>query len=137
MRILIVDDETLSRDRCERILKELEYFDITKVSSGEEAIQVSKVKSFDIIFCDIQMEGINGIDTASILSLQNPSLFIIFTTAYSLYAVDSYKVNAIDFLLKPISEDSVKKALDKVLSSKVDMLQDNDDVIIATRSTCI
>lgn len=113
-RVIIVDDEPLALDVMETYIDKLPSLEL--VARCENAIQAFDVLSreeVDIMFLDIQMPQLTGIDFLK--SLSNPPL-VIFTTAYPNYAIEGYELNVIDYLLKPISFERFMKAVNKALS---------------------
>lgn len=113
---LIVDDEPLAIQLIKKHLEHFHQFDV--VAECENAIDASLVlqsKSIDLIFLDIHMPEITGIDF--IKSLQNKP-DIIITSAYKEYAVDGFDLDVIDFLLKPITFNRFFKAINKYLATK-------------------
>lgn len=111
IRTLIVDDEPLALDVMETYLERLEGFElVARCQNALEALELIKKGDIDLVFLDIQMPQLTGIELVK--SLSNPPL-IIFTTAYSNYAVEGYELNVIDYLLKPISFDRFVKAANK------------------------
>jgi len=112
MKCMIVDDEPLAIDVLESHLTKFENLElVAKCSNALEAAQILKMKEVDLLFLDIQMPEITGIDFLK--SLDNPPL-VVFTTAYSEYAAEGFELDAIDYLLKPISFDRFEKAIRKV-----------------------
>lgn len=116
IRTLIVDDEFLARERLKKLLAIYpEIRVISEARNGEEAINEIKNKQFQLVFLDVQMPGINGIEV--IQHLQNGSIkmpLTVFTTAHDEYALKAFDTNAIDYLLKPFEKDRFKKAIEKV-----------------------
>lgn len=111
IKVIIVDDEPLAQDVLESHISNLDNLDlVAKCSNALEANQALKDHEVDIMFLDIQMPQITGIDLLK--SLSNPPL-VIFTTAYSDYALEGFELNAVDYLLKPISMDRLLKAVNK------------------------
>lgn len=111
MKVIIVDDEPLAQDVLETYVGQIRDLElVAKCSNAVEANDILKDHDIDLIFLDIQMPQVSGIEFVK--SLSNPPL-IIFTTAYSNYAVDGFELNAIDYLLKPISMDRFMKAVNK------------------------
>lgn len=111
IRCLIVDDEPLAQDILETYVKKIPNLELVgKCSNAIEAMQVLKEESIDLLFQDIQMPEITGLDF--IRSLNNPPQ-VIFTTAYANYAVEGFNLDAVDYLLKPISFDRFLKAVNK------------------------
>jgi DNA-binding LytR/AlgR family response regulator len=111
MNTLIIDDEPLALDVLETYISNMPELNlVARCSNALEANELLRKNQIDLIFLDIQMPQISGVDF--IKALPNPPLFI-FTTAFSNYAVEGYELNAIDYLLKPISMDRFMKAVNK------------------------
>lgn len=109
----IVDDETLARTLIRTHLMQIPELEIVyECSSALEADNYLKTNKVDLLFLDIQMQHLSGIDF--LRSLQNPPK-VIFTTAYSEFALDGYELNIIDYLLKPITFERFYKAVTKAL----------------------
>ena len=112
MKILIVDDEPLARERLQRHLQELDSgYKTILAENGLAALEQSEQHLPDIVLLDIRMPGMDGIETASKLSELETPPAIIFTTAYDEYALDAFDTNAIAYLLKPIRKEKLHKAL--------------------------
>jgi len=123
MKILIVDDEKLASSRVERILKELGYEDITVLNDSVEAMGNITKNKYDLVFLDIQMPEVTGLELANKIIELEPKTFIVFQTAFDEYAIDAFKAGGVDYILKPTTKESIKKALDRVktyLASKPD-----------------
>ncbi len=113
MNTLIIDDEPLALDVLETYIAKMPELNlVARCSNALEANELIRKHPVDLIFLDIQMPQVSGVDF--IKALPNPPLFI-FTTAYSNYALEGYELNAIDYLLKPISLDRFMKAVNKAL----------------------
>jgi DNA-binding LytR/AlgR family response regulator len=124
IRVLIVDDEPLAIEVIENYLANFSQMEIAgKCSDTIQAFQLLQQKTVDLMFLDIKMPGINGTDM--LRSLKNPPK-VIFTTAYSEYALEGYELNAVDYLLKPIPFDRFLRAVDKVYQ-----LPNNNRALIA------
>lgn len=116
MRILIVDDEHLARSRLRRMLEEgSEHSIIGEASDGQEALEKIEDLHPDVVLLDIRMPGIDGLEVARHLIGMDEPPAVIFTTAYDDYALEAFKVNAVDYLLKPIRPEKLKEALHKAL----------------------
>lgn len=112
IKTIIVDDEPLAQDIIETYVTQLPNLElVAKCSNAIEANQVLQNNEVDLMFLDIQMPQLTGIEFMK--SLENPPL-VVFTTAYSEYAVEGFEMNAVDYLLKPISIDRFMKAVNKV-----------------------
>ncbi len=113
---LVVDDEKPAREELIYILNKIEGIKILgQASNGLEALELNDKLRPDIIFLDIQMPEISGMDVARKLMDKRHKPIIIFVTAYDNFAVEAFEVNALDYLLKPISEEILEKRLKKVL----------------------
>jgi DNA-binding LytR/AlgR family response regulator len=112
MNCLIVDDEPLAQDILEiYIHANAQLKLIKKCSTAFEAFEILHQQKIDLLFLDIKMPGLNGIDFLK--SLKQPPV-VIFTTAFSEYAVESYELEAVDYLLKPITQERFDKSLAKL-----------------------
>lgn len=109
---IIVDDEPLAQDVLEKYINNTSRLNlVAKCSTAIQAFEVLHYKKIDLIFLDIKMPGLSGIDFLK--SLKTPPA-VIFTTAFSEYAAASYDLEAIDYLLKPITRDRFNKSLEKL-----------------------
>lgn len=112
IRCLAIDDEPLALRQLAAYLKKVPFFELVdSCQSALEAMSLLEKQEIDVIFIDINMPDLNGLDF--VRSLQNPPM-VVFTTAYQEYAVEGYKVDAIDYLLKPFGMADVLRAADKV-----------------------
>ncbi len=110
---IIVDDEPLALDVLETYLDKMPEINLVqKCNNALEANQALKDHDIDLMFLDIQMPQLTGIDFLK--TLAKPPL-VIFTTAYANYALEGFELNAIDYLLKPISFERFIKATNKAL----------------------
>lgn len=113
IKTLIIDDEPLALDVLETYIEQMPELQLAgRCSNALEANEFLRKNPVDLIFLDIQMPRLSGVDF--IKTLTNPPMFI-FTTAYSEYALEGYELNAIDYLLKPISIDRFMKAVNKAM----------------------
>jgi len=111
LNCLIVDDEPFARQGLEEYVKEVEFLElIAKCESAAKAASFLQEGSVDLIFLDIQMPKLSGIELLKTLS--KPPM-VIFTTAFSEYAVEGYSLDVIDYLLKPIPFNRFLKAAQK------------------------
>lgn len=117
LKTIIVEDETLARNRLKRLLApythEIEL--IGEAENGKRGLELIEALKPDLVFLDIQMPLLSGFEMLSHLSFQP---YIIFTTAYDQYALKAFEKNSIDYLLKPIKEERVKKSIDKLIALK-------------------
>ena len=112
MKILIVDDEPLARQRLQSVIEELDIGHVVAAgSSGEQAIALCESHQPDIVLLDIRMPGMDGIEAAQhIMKLDAPPA-IIFTTAYDEYAIKAFDAHVVDYLLKPIRKQRLQEAI--------------------------
>ena len=124
LRILLVDDEPLARDRLRVLLGDLAVQRPTEVvgeaANGLEALALIRQHSVDVVLADIRMPGMDGIELASHLGRLEKPPAVIFTTAYDNYAVQAFDLNAIDYLLKPVRAQRLLAALQKVPGSPLE-----------------
>jgi two-component system LytT family response regulator len=117
LRCLIADDEAPARKRLERLLAPLVDDDrveiVGQASDGQEAIEAINAGGIDLAFLDVQMPGATGLD---VLDRADPAHrpAVVFTTAYDEYAVQAFEANAVDYLLKPFSEERLEEAVARV-----------------------
>ena len=111
IKTIIVDDEPLALDILEAFIEKMPNLElVARCENAFEANEAINAQQVDLIFLDIQMPQMNGIEFLK--SLQNPPS-VIFTTAFSDYAIEGFELNAVDYLLKPISMDRFMKAVNK------------------------
>src|ERR1700753_1473541 len=113
IRCLLVDDEPLAIALLQQHLGQLDFLEVTATCTNSlKALEVLKRMEVDLMFLDIQMPAINGIDFLKMLR-HPPS--VIITTAYREYALDGYDLDIIDYLLKPITFERFFKAVERFL----------------------
>ncbi|MEN3034592.1 MAG: LytTR family DNA-binding domain-containing protein [Aquificaceae bacterium] len=119
LKILVVEDEPIAVQRITRLISQDARGKVVAVASSvAEAKQLLQKHSPDVIFLDIRLPDGTGLDLAKEVLLLGLKPYIIFTTAYGEYALDAFRVNAVDYLLKPFSLEDLQKALDKVVEKK-------------------
>lgn len=113
MTCAIIDDEPLAAELLASYAHRTTFLDLVGTyNSAIEAMKVIRTNPVDLLFLDIQMPELSGLEFATILS---PKTMIVFTTAFDSYAVESYKVNTVDYLLKPISYEAFLHSANKAL----------------------
>jgi two-component system LytT family response regulator len=113
MRILIVDDERPARDKLRRLLAhEADVTALAEARDGVDALEQVEAFKPDVVFLDIQMPEISGIELAA--SLPAPAPLIVFATAFDEYAIRAFDANAVDYLLKPYDQARLQRALARV-----------------------
>ncbi|MDH3343068.1 MAG: LytTR family DNA-binding domain-containing protein [Gammaproteobacteria bacterium] len=112
MKILIVDDEQLARQRLLHMLSSAnEHTIVGEAANGEQALTLAQNLKPDLVFMDIRMPGMDGLEAAAYINkLENPPA-IIFTTAFSEHALSAFDTNAVGYLLKPIKQEQLDNAI--------------------------
>lgn len=114
-RALIVDDEEPARQRLARLLDHMPQVELVgEAANGEQALELLQTLQPSIIFLDISMPVMNGMQLATIIAEQFPHIHVIFTTAYDEYAIKAFDVNAKDYLLKPIRKERLAQSINKL-----------------------
>lgn len=119
MRAMIVDDEQLAVERIEMILSELGGVDHCRSFLNPwDAYAYAKENPPAIVFLDISMPEINGMKLSGLLHELDPTIDIVFVTGYDEYAVKAFELNALDYLLKPVTVQRMALTLDKIRRRK-------------------
>ncbi|MFD1607064.1 LytR/AlgR family response regulator transcription factor [Oceanobacillus luteolus] len=123
IRAMIAEDEAMARKELMYLLQDEEDILLSPhAESGEELIEQYRLHKPDVIFLDVEMPGMSGVEAAkAITEMKEESPLFIFTTAYDEYAMDAFDIEAIDYLLKPYEEANFKRAISRVrkaISSK-------------------
>ena len=114
LRTVLVDDEQLARDELGYLLSQVGGVEvIAQAGNGLEALSTIGRLQPDLIFLDVQMPGLTGFEVARKLLDDGPPSHIIFVTAYDQHAIEAFEVNAVDYLLKPVDQGRLEKALER------------------------
>ncbi|PWT89309.1 MAG: DNA-binding response regulator [Blastocatellia bacterium] len=114
IKLLIVDDEPLARDRIREMLKDYPEMEvIAEARNGREAVESIAANAPDLVFLDVQMPDLNGFEVLESLSVERMPL-IIFVTAYDQHAIRAFDVHAIDYLTKPFDRRRFADAIERV-----------------------
>jgi two-component system LytT family response regulator len=112
IRAFVVDDEPLAVKRLARMLEETGRVEVAGSSIDPvDALAALGDRAVDVLFLDIEMPGMNGFE---MLGMMEQQPLVVFTTAYDRYALRAFEVNSIDYLLKPVEEAQLARALDKL-----------------------
>ena len=112
IKVLAIDDEPLALQQLVAYIKKVPFLELAgECQSALEAREILNQEPIDAVFCDINMPDLNGMDFVK--SLAAPPL-VVFTTAYSEYAVEGFKVNAVDYLLKPFGLQDFQRAANRL-----------------------
>lgn len=114
LNCVIVDDEPLALNLMESYVKRTPFLKlVSRCSNALEVLQVVRTNAVDLLFLDIQMPELNGLELSRVLDKQ---VKVVFTTAFEQYAFEGFRVDALDYLLKPISYPEFLKAANKALA---------------------
>ncbi len=118
IKVILIDDEDSAREVLRKMLlaSDMDIQILAEVDGVEAAVQAFQSHSPDLIFLDIEMPYQSGFDLFNKINLENTN--VIFTTAYSQYAIKAIKFSALDYLLKPISPKELNEALQKAQKKK-------------------
>jgi two-component system LytT family response regulator len=117
LRVLLVDDEAPARDRLRRLLKDHPFVEcVGEAVHGLDALEKIAELSPDLVFLDIQMPEMDGLAVAAAIGEGGPA--IVFATAFDQHAIRAFELAAVDYLLKPITKDRLKSALERARSSR-------------------
>ncbi len=127
IKAILIDDEPLSREIIKSYLKKILAIEIVdECNDGFEGVKSIQQHQPDLIFLDIQMPKINGFE---MLELIQPMPAVIFITAFDEFALKAFEANAIDYLLKPVSEDRFVKAIQKFLDKSAPVTSKTTDLL--------
>ena len=130
LRAVVVDDEKLARRGLALRLANIAQVEaIAECANGQEALRVIGTESPDLVFLDIQMPGMDGFDLVCELQADTMPL-IIFVTAFDQYAIDAFRIHAVDYLLKPINYEELTAAIDKFKSLKSQLMKPDIDTLL-------
>lgn len=116
LKTIIIDDERLAREELKSVLSKFEAIEIIdEAQNGEEGIEKIESLNPDLIFLDVSMPEMTGFE---MLKKLKEIPHVIFVTAYDEFAVDAFKVNAMDYIMKPVENERVEEAIEKVLSKE-------------------
>jgi DNA-binding LytR/AlgR family response regulator len=117
IKCIIVEDEELAQDVIRRHIQQTDQLELVGVyRNAPEALAGLQTQEVDLMFLDIRLPGMTGLNFLS--SLPDPPL-VVLITAYSEYALESYEFNVIDYLLKPVSFERFSKAIDKIVNGRL------------------
>ncbi len=112
LRVLVCDDELMARKRVLRLLGELAEIEATfECESGEQVLGRLREDDVDVAILDVNMPGMNGIDTVLAMPEERP--YVIFLTAHPEHAVKAFEVGAVDYVLKPVDDARLSKAIER------------------------
>jgi two-component SAPR family response regulator len=140
MKAVLVDDEELALEVLKRLLLKVGDIQITGMytNPNEVKVQISSLEA-DVIFLDLEMGSIHGLQLAEEFEKQNKPVEIVFITAHSQFALEAFEVNAVDYLLKPVSLERLNKTIDKlrkriVTKTSTEAVNTPPDVVLYLRT---
>lgn len=112
LRVLVVEDEQYTRLELTELLGDLpEIGEVTAADSGEAAVRLLGSGSFDAVFLDISMSGLDGMDVARVISMLSAPPAIVFVTASESHAIEAFGIGAVDYLLKPVRPERLVESV--------------------------
>ena len=136
IRCLALEDEPLALSLLEEYINKMPFLELVEsCDNAIDALRILNTTKIDVIFSDIQMNNLTGLELARIIQVMEPEQrpLLVFTTAYDKYALQGYKVDAIDYLLKPFSYEDFLKTASKIkslLDKKVAVVQSSREKFI-------
>lgn len=128
-KTILIDDERLGREELKSLLKEyIEIEIIDEAKNGEEGIEKIMEQKPDLVFLDINMPEINGFD---LLKRLDEIPRVVFVTAYDEYALKAFEMNALDYILKPVDPNRLKKVIDKLIATEEEFI--SEKTVVPTR----
>ncbi|ACL19618.1 response regulator receiver and SARP domain protein [Desulfitobacterium hafniense DCB-2] len=119
IRIAAVDDERHALERFERMVSEVKELELCGLfNTGKQLLAYIKEHPLDVVFLDIEMPGINGLQLSGQILDLNETIDIVFVTAFNQYAVEAFELQAMDYLMKPLSKDRLGKTVKRLLKTK-------------------
>ncbi|WP_276355739.1 response regulator [Cohnella caldifontis] len=114
MRAIVVDDELLVAEQIDRMLVNAGVKVLGRCVNPHEALGMAKALQPDVLFLDIEMPELSGLEIAERVYADKLDMEVVFITAYNQYALDAFRVNALDYLLKPVMEEDLQRSLERV-----------------------
>lgn len=116
IKAILIDDEKPSLRELQYFLKEYKEIEICGIfTNAEEGLEAVFMLQPQVVFVDIDMPGINGLELAKAVNERNTNSHIVFITAYEQYALEAFNVEALDYVMKPISKERFEKTINRIL----------------------
>ncbi|HZI98841.1 MAG TPA: LytTR family DNA-binding domain-containing protein [Actinomycetales bacterium] len=130
LRALVVDDEAPALAELAWLLRQDERVgEVHVAGSAADALRALDVGAVDVVFCDIKMPGLDGLDLARVLSRYAQRPQVVFVTAYDAHAVDAFEVQATDYVMKPVRPERLAEAVRRVIEVPSEHGTDEDETI--------
>ncbi|MBN6186291.1 response regulator [Aneurinibacillus sp. BA2021] len=121
IRVMLVDDEENALDILEILLREIGNVTVMgRYMNPLQAIEALELEQVDAVFLDIQMSGLTGMEAARLIRAKKPHIQIVFTTAYSEYAVEAFEIHSADYLLKPFTKERLQNSVLRLAQTQSD-----------------
>ncbi|MHB8172492.1 MAG: LytR/AlgR family response regulator transcription factor [Thermincolia bacterium] len=139
LNIAIIDDEATTRQLIRFYLSSFPHINIVaEASNGTEIIKIWDSLNPTAVFLDIEMDGPNGLCTAAMIKDKVPEVLIVFITGHTKYAADAYQLEAIDYLLKPVTKESTTRAINRIekilaINKKTDPTVSVDRIVVKNK----
>ena len=115
MKVILVDDEPIARDRLRQLLADVDDVDIVaEAGDGLDALRACAAHDPDLVLLDIAMPGVDGLEVARHLAAFEPRPAVVFCTAFDAHALSAFEAQAIDYLVKPVRPERLAAALERV-----------------------
>ena len=114
LRVLIVDDEAPARSELRHVLQAHDVEVVAEAAGASEAVRAIEAVAIDVIFLDVEMPGVSGIELARAIAQSSRPPAVVFVTAHAGYAVDAFAVEAVDYLLKPVDPERLTRVLERL-----------------------
>lgn len=124
LRVLVVDDEAPALEELTWLLsQDTRIGTIRRASSGAEALRVLDGEPVDVVFCDIKMPGLDGLDLARVLARFSQRPQVVFVTAYDRHAIEAFDLRATDYVMKPVRAERLSEAVRRVVEAATPVME--------------
>src|SRR4051795_10794987 len=115
IRALLVDDESPARSELRYLLAKHEDVEVVgEAASGQEALTLARALRYDVVFLDVEMPGLTGVQAAPLVRERREAPAVVFVTAHERYAIDAFAVEAFDYILKPVEPDRLARVVERL-----------------------
>jgi len=126
LKIIIAEDDPAMRLVLKQVLNEIPNVEIIgEAENGKQLIQMTKELKPDVIFVDVDMPEVNGVEAARVIFEHNPRVAIIFVTAYDNYMQEAFQVYAFDYLIKPFDLERINQTVNRIIELKAESYHEN------------
>jgi DNA-binding LytR/AlgR family response regulator len=130
LRALVVDDEAPARDELAFLLRaDPRIASVQVAADATEALKLLNEQPLDVIFCDIKMPGLDGLELGRVVSRFSTRPKIVFVTAYDEHAVDAFELEATDYVMKPVRAERLAEAVRRVVSAAAEATPVEDETL--------